>query len=92
MNFVLCYVCINIHRLHSDARTTSLKIFCSLKILHNHFNNAKRDVRGKKTQLTTFGEGRERERKSESECKRDRLPSFHYNGIKVYWKVRSFVM
>ena len=40
--------------------TTSLKIFCSLKIIHNHCNNAKCDVRGKKTDDVW---GREGERK-----------------------------
>ena len=62
--------------MHSDDRlrrykTTSLKIFCLVKILHNHLNNAKLDIRGKKI-LTTFGEGRERGRKNDSGYKRNR--------------------
>ena len=88
MNFVLCYVCINIHRLHSDDRSHIIEDILLAQILHSQFNNAKRDVRSKN--LTTFG-GRERERKSESGgCKRDRLPTFLY--MEGLLEERSFVM
>ena len=82
MNFVLCYVCVNIHRLHSDDRSHIIEDILLAQILHSQFNNAKRDVRSKN--LTTFG-GRERERKVRVASARE-IDCRPFIIWKVYWK------